>query len=115
MEKVSDPDLNELFQEIRAKLPNRYFLNEREIIRKRLFKRPIKTMIYTMYINEYNEAADQTGEYRCFNFPTDDKCSINPSGTRTAIMTYFYGLLGGIAITEAALLEAIKKLRENKR
>lgn len=99
MKKVLDNELNELFQEVNLKFPDKYFLSEHEVFRKRNgFWRKMKGEIrYTMYvrIENKNMKRGHTFEYQVFNFPPENGSSINSSGSKDHVMMYFFGLLNG--------------------
>ena len=46
--KVSDKELNEIFQEVRTKFPDRFYVQERDVVYKKWFKKITKT-VYTVY------------------------------------------------------------------
>lgn len=86
---VSDKELNDLFQEVRS-LDDRYYLSEREIEVKRLFRKPKKDILYTMYVRLFEE------DFQVMNFCRDTKWSINTMVPASYIYAYFYGFLGGL-------------------
>lgn len=85
--KVSDCELNELFQEFRKK-EGGYFLKEFEIIKKRFFKKSTKVIRYTL-LKRITE-----GECQVINF-NQDHSSINTIVDKSYIITFFYGYLNG--------------------
>jgi hypothetical protein len=90
---VTDPDLNELFQEVREAFGT-YYLYERAIKPKRgfftsWFEKPKEQMVYTLYAQLSHD------EVQIINFPRDWPYSINTGVPKSYIMTYFYGLLNG--------------------
>jgi len=86
---VSDPDLNELFQEVRNTVDDRYFLEEREYQIKKRFRKPIKRIGYSLYSRLGNSC-----EVQEINFPGGSS-SINMFVDASYIMTFFYGLING--------------------
>lgn len=95
MTEVEDRDFNELFQEIRQLIPDKYFINSRMILHKRNWWKggPQEfSMSYSMYIKIGNGP-----ECQCFNFPPKiNGSSLNFSGDRGSIMSFFFGILAGI-------------------
>lgn len=88
---VKDDGLNELFQEVRSKFVNRYFLREREIrVKKIFFRREITKTLYSVYVLHSN------GEVQCINFCREWDWSINTDVPKSYIYAYFYGLLTGV-------------------
>jgi hypothetical protein len=86
---VSDKDLNELFQEVRNTIDDKLFLQEREFIIKKRFRKPTKVFRYTLYKQLRNDC-----EVQVINF-AGGKSSINGLVDSSYIMTYFYGLING--------------------
>lgn len=86
---VSDLDLNALYQEVRALSNNTILLEERKIVIKRFFRKPITKTLYTLY--NYIGSLDA----QIINFAQDHKWSINTDVTASYIYTYFYGYFNG--------------------
>lgn len=118
--KVTDPELNELFQEVRG---NTYFIQETTYPAKRsfwdkLFRRPIKPGVvrYQLYIliepNFKNFMLQHSSIYevQVFNFPADSEWSINPSAPRVIIYTFLLGLVNGMARKSIELNAQARKI-----
>lgn len=88
--RVSDKDLDKLFQEVRKTFNDRYFLWEKEVLVKRYFRRSKCIKLYVLYYN-YSGGS----EVQEINFQQESGWSINTMITRSYITTYFYGLLNG--------------------
>lgn len=90
---VADDEVNELFQEVRAKIGNRFFLDERHIMQKPWFKPWYTVPYYTLYLR-----LDPNGyEVQVMNFtPEGGKSSICTGVSAATIMNYFFGVLAGI-------------------
>lgn len=86
---VTNKELNELLQEVR-KIDDRYYLQENLHITKKLFRKPVECLYYTL-IFKYNGI-----ECQIVNFAQDNKYSINMGVTASYIFTYFFGLLTGL-------------------
>ncbi|MBU0667124.1 MAG: hypothetical protein ABIC91_03380 [Nanoarchaeota archaeon] len=91
---VNDEYLNKLLQEVRQKFDNEYFLEERNVIRKKLFRKPEKQTLYTLLINLEKDYKTIT-ECQIVNFCEDGNGSINTAVPKSYIHTLFCGLLNG--------------------
>lgn len=100
---VKDKDLNELFQEVRSKFGDNYFLQEIEVTKERLFRVPITTTYYCLYARRRGNIPNDS-EVQIINFARDHEYSISTDVPKSYIMTYFYGMLTG-----AALVEVVKQ------
>ena len=85
---VTDKELNELLQEVRAKDDN-YYLQERKITTKKWFKKPVEKTYYTLLFRIYS------CECQIINFCQDHEYSINGTVTKSYIYTLFCGFLNG--------------------
>ncbi len=79
---VRDKDVNELLQEIR-KIDDRYYLQERIRLKKRLFRKTIIDKVYVLY---FDYARDSKWDIQIMNLGHDSK---------EVVMSYFYGFLAG--------------------
>lgn len=87
--EVEDKELNEIFQEVRVKFSNEYFIQEHLFIEKRWMKKPIEKRFYTLY------KLLITPEVQVINFHSDGPSSINTGVTKSLLMATFFGLLNG--------------------
>lgn len=97
--KVSDPELNELFQEVRERFQSRLFLREMVVKPKRgfwssWFKKEQPSHVYVLYYDPMI-GGKSYNEVQCINFCRDTNWSLNTVVPKSYIMTYFYGLLNG--------------------
>ena len=87
---VSDPEINELFQEVRDKFSNEYLIKEYEFITKRLFRKPRKEILYSLYFITI------LPEVQVINFYVDGSgTSINGLVNKSIIMAMLYGMING--------------------
>jgi hypothetical protein len=86
---VSDEPLDKLYQDVRKLSNGRMLIQERNIEIKRLFRKPIKKTLYTLY--HYHGSA----EVQIINFHQDHDWSINTDVTASYIYAYFYGYFNG--------------------
>lgn len=86
---VTDKELNNLFQEVR-KIDNRYLLQEKIFIKKKLFTKLIIEKNYTLYFDYLYP--DSNRDIQIVNL-NDDIFGID--NTKNNIMNYFYGFLAG--------------------
>lgn len=88
--KVKDPELNELFQEIRQITNKKFYLQETLWRDNPPFWRKAKPPItvYTLY-------AVNGWDAQVINFHQDHDWSINTGVSKAFIMAFFYGLLAG--------------------
>lgn len=87
---VTDPELNELFQEIRS-LESNYYLKEMTFQSRKKFMRK-KSPDITRYELLYDCGC---GECQIINFNQDHEGSINTWVSKSYIMTLFLGWLNG--------------------
>lgn len=88
---VHDIELNELFQEVREKVSDKYLLQMHLIPTYTgvwPFKKRTDIWLYSLYIDLGHEA-------QVFNFPAMGSYSINERVNKAVVMTYFYGVLNG--------------------
>jgi hypothetical protein len=86
---VDDDALDRLYQEIRALSNGRILIQERNIEIKRLFRKPIKKTLYTLY------HCHGSVDVQVINFHQDHDWSINTDVTASYIYAYFYGYFNG--------------------
>lgn len=88
--QVHDIELNELFQEIRQKVSDKYLLQMHLHYRKDGWFSKRKTFYsYSMYVDLGHEA-------KVMNLPANtERSSIGTMLSKETVMTYFYGLLNG--------------------
>lgn len=89
---VHDKELNELFQEIREKVSDKYLIQMHlHSRRKNWFSKPKPFYSYTMYI-------DLGWEAQVLNLPQNtERSSIGTMYSKETIMTYFFGVLNGFS------------------
>lgn len=85
---VTDKELNELLQEVRAKDDN-FYLQERNHIINKWFRKPVEKTYYTLLYRTYSF------ECQIVNFCQDHECSINGTVSKSYIYTLFCGFLNG--------------------
>ena len=86
---VKDKDLNEIFQEVREKISDNYFLEERTFAHKRLFKKPFSRTLNQVFYR-YNGM-----ECQVINFCGDGESSINCYMPKSQIYNWMMGMLAG--------------------
>lgn len=90
-QRVQDKDLNEIFQEVRALIPN-ILIQERLVITKRLFRKPVESYTYTIYnlsvddMDEVKSCIDSIYEVRVLNIKTTEM---------HYVANYLFGLFNG--------------------
>ncbi len=90
MSVVSNQELNDLFQEVRMKFDNKYFMQERVFTTKKWFRKPVHKTLYCVY---YSVGGC---EYQMLNFCSEPGgSSIHPFVPMSYIFTLFHGLLNG--------------------
>lgn len=95
---VHDKELNELFQEVRQKVSNRYLIQQHvHIKRKWIFGKSQQVWHYTLYI-------DLEFEAQVFNFPSEQS-SINGLVSKSMLMTYFFGVINGFDSAQRAFAD----------
>lgn len=91
---VSDYELNEVFQEVRKRTGKSYLLREfKGVKRVGLFRKKVEFIEYELY-------ADCGFDAQVINFCRDWDWSINSLVPKSYIMTYFFGILTGLTISE---------------
>ena len=103
LESVNDSEINELFQKVRQKFDNQYFLEEREFIILRFLRKPKKEIRYILYFSI------SWLEVQIINFASP-KSSICTLVDKSTILNYFCGLLNGFDYKPKANAEVLKKL-----
>ena len=98
--EVSDPELNELFQEIREITDNKFVIQEMTYKPEFSFWRKKKPTItlYTLY-------AVHGWDAQVINFAQDHAWSINTGVSKSYITAFFYGLLVGRRYPETKTTE----------
>lgn len=88
--QVHDKDLNELFQEVRDKVSNKYLVQMHvHSYRKHLFAKSKTVYSYSLYVDLGHEA-------QVINLPQNlEKSSIGTMISKETLMTYFYGVING--------------------
>jgi hypothetical protein len=101
--KTSDPDINELLDELNSKIKYPYFIQEREVHPKRGFftswftrAKPFK--VYSLYAK-----IDSSMEVQAINFCQEHDWSLNMSVRKSYIVTYLLGILCGMERKEKQL------------
>jgi len=86
---VEDKELNELLQEVR-KIDESYYLQEnKKVVKRGIFKKPIEKTSYTVLKKLRGD------ECQIINFCQDTEWSINSSVSKSYIHTLFCGFLNG--------------------
>ena len=87
---VSDKELNELFQEVRA-IDNRFLLQERFIVKKRFLKKSKVIVYYTLYFDYL--APESNWDIQIVGL--SDENIYGDFSNKNSVMCYFYGFLSG--------------------
>lgn len=87
--KVSDKELDEIFQEVRTIFGNNYFISERKYTTKRWFRKPVEKTLYSLYVITHKPEVQE------INFCQEWEYSINTSVPRSYMITYLLGMLAG--------------------
>jgi len=83
--KVSDKELNEIFQEVRTKFPNKFYVQKTEIVYKKWFRKKSKEL-YTVYY-EIRDPEFQEINFYC------GSTSICTNVEAPVLYAFFMGLL----------------------
>lgn len=86
---VTDQELNTLFQEVREKFDNKYYLEESTHVIKKMFRKPKEYTKYTLYYDTILPSV------QVINFPSE-KGGIRECADKSLIMALFFGLLNGL-------------------
>lgn len=93
---VHDKELNDVFQEVRQKVSNKYLLQMQLFSeRKNIFSKSNAYYRYTLYVDLGHEA-------QVVNFYSDGSRSINTQPSKEMVMAYFFGLLNGFESAQRA-------------
>lgn len=83
--KVKDPEINDLFQEIRRAFKGRYYVQEVQVqVKDKWYKSPLNKTVYAVYCSNGHE-------FQVINFGP----SLQTFADKPLIMTYFFGLING--------------------
>ncbi len=93
---VKNPEVNELFQEVRKTFNDKYFLREMELIIPRFLRKPKKEVIYTLYFSIH------WLEVQVINF--------GKAADSRDIINYFYALLNGYRFCKEQQIEKIETI-----
>lgn len=85
-----DKELNELLEEVNARNSHKFYITERERVKTRWFRKPIVTKSYELLVDL------KYGEYQVINFAQEWDWSINLEVSKSYIVTYLLGFLGGL-------------------
>ncbi len=94
--KVSDPELNQLFQRVRKDLSGkRIYIHEYTTTIKRWFNHPIIKKSYEVYWDAHESAYP---EVQIMNFYPDNEyqSTLNSVVSKPVVMNYLYGILSGL-------------------
>lgn len=92
---VSDKDLNELFQEVRTKFKNQFFISETVIKINKWFGPDFVKTFYTVYNNLERGQINNINEVQCMIWYNEGS-SINTGIEKSVLYAYFFGLLTNI-------------------
>ena len=82
---IDDKELNEIFQEVREKFPDKFYVQKTDVVYKRFFKKRVK-VLYSIYYNVKDP------EFQCINFYGGDN-SICTNVDGSVLYAFFMGLL----------------------
>lgn len=105
---IDDKELNELFQKVRNKFPDKFYVQKTDVVYKKFFKKRVK-VFYSIYYNVNDP------EYQCINFYGGDN-SICTNIDGSVLYAFFMGLLNNEkpTITKDNFFELVEKWHDCK-